>query len=194
MPWFLEDRARRTDPACYKADAPQSKSDAPHIQPKPSISTNSLCSQQGKADHGHECTKHIAPRRRRCALGRPRALKASEDHNKRNEHNRVHRDPEEPRPPPLRASWLKSQTEAACEIGPEDNKHGGCQVPNEDCHDVPLTATVAVHTIRPASQRRAGACTASNDPPCIIASAINVTFGGVVLLMGSPGTLIIATG
>ena len=54
--------------------------------------------------------------------------------------------------------------------------------------------TVAVQAVQPASQRRAGACAASSNPPCIVASAISVTFGGVVVLIGSPGTLIIETG
>ena len=43
MPWFLDDKARRTDPARDKAEAHESKSDAPHVQSKSSISANSLC-------------------------------------------------------------------------------------------------------------------------------------------------------
>ena len=59
---------------------------------------------------------------------------------------------------------------------------------------LPLITTVATHITRPASQRRAGACAASNNPPCIIASAIRLALGGVVLLIRSPGTPIIETG
>src|SRR5215469_12827054 len=126
----LANAATHQDPGCDKADARESKSKTPHIQPKLSISTDSLCSQQGKTGHGHDCAKHIAPRRRRGALSRARAFKPSENHDKRNECNCVRGEPREPRQPPLRASWLKSQIEAAGKIGHEDDKHRGCQVPN----------------------------------------------------------------
>jgi hypothetical protein len=51
---------RRTDPGCDKADTRESKSKTPHIQPKLSISTDSLCSQESKTGHAHDCAKHIA--------------------------------------------------------------------------------------------------------------------------------------
>src|SRR5262245_23939346 len=128
--------AQGTDPAFGNADAHESERKTPHVQPKPPISTNSLCGKQRKAGTSHECAKHVAPRGRLSATGRARPLKASEGHNKRNERNRVHGEPEEPRPPPLRASRLKPQTEAAGEIGGEDHNGGGRQVPDEERHDV----------------------------------------------------------
>src|SRR5262245_30117212 len=87
--WDSGYTARRTDPACDKANARESQRKAPYIQPKPAISANSLRGQQCKTGAGHECADHIAPRRRRCALGRARALKAPEGYDERNEHKRV---------------------------------------------------------------------------------------------------------
>src|SRR5262245_63689087 len=101
--------ARRADPACDKADACESQRKAPHIQPKPAISANSLRGKQCKTGAGHECANHTAPRRRQCALGRARALEAPEGCDKRNERKRVGCEPDGPRPPPLGASRLEPQ-------------------------------------------------------------------------------------